>query len=279
MRRVSRFSGRPLGVAVLALCVGACSSTVVTTDRVARRVTVSPPAAPAIDRLVITQPNWRPGGSNWALELTWVATGATPFDHYEAWRDGEAMDESIESAAWTDRNVQPGTRYRYAVVGVTVDGSRTRPERSAIVTDTPPVADARLEGSFVMVMRAEASEGVDDPVNGGKVVFRFDPVCRRGACSTRWTVRDRATDVTLTREGAIYAGRDHTPLLIHNCFGDETDERVRARFRVVDAASRRGRWRAVEIDGSIAERSAWRGCMVASIRWTVHGVSRHGVIR
>ncbi|HEY6566288.1 MAG TPA: hypothetical protein VI341_02115 [Actinomycetota bacterium] len=274
MRRTSRLSGRPLGVAALVLCVGACSSTVVTTDRVARRVTVSPSAAPAIDRLEITEPEWRPDGSDWRLELTWAATGTRPFDHYEAWRNGEVVDESIESAAWTDRNVEPGTRYRYAVVGVTVDGSRTLPERSAIITDTPPVADARLEGSFVMVMHADTSEGVDDPVDGGKVVFRFDPVCGRGACTTRWTVHDRATEMTLTREGATYAGRDHTPLLIRNCLGDEIDERVRARFRVVEAASREGRWRAMEIDGSIAERSAWRGCMVASIRWTVHGVLR-----
>lgn len=274
MRRSPRFSGRPLGVAVLALCVGACSSTVVTTDRVARRVTVAPSAVPAIAGLEITEPTWRPDGSDWALDLTWASTGAMPFDHYEVWRDGDAVDAWVDAATWTDRDVEPGTRYRYAVIGVAADGSRTRPERSTIDTDTPPVGDARLEGSFVMVMHAEASEGVDDPVNGGRVVFRFDPVCGRGACSTRWTVRDRETDMTLTRDGSIYVGRDHTPLLIRNCFGDEVDERVRARFRVVEAASRDGRWRAVGIEGAVTERSAWSGCMVASIRWTVRGVIR-----
>jgi hypothetical protein len=259
---------------MLALCVVACSSTVVTTDRVARRVTDAPSVPPAIADLEITEPTWRADGSNWALGLTWVATSATPFDHYEVWRNGDAVDESIAAATWTDRDVAPGTRYRYAVIGVAADGSRTRPERSTIDTDTPPVGDARLEGSFVMVMHAEASEGVDDPVKGGRVVFRFDPSCGRGACSTRWTVRDRETDMTLTRDGAIYAGRDRTPLLIRNCLGDEVDEGVRARFRVVEAASRDGRWRAVAIEGAISERSAWSGCMEASIRWTVRGVIR-----
>lgn len=274
MRRSPRFSGRPLGVAVLALCVGACSSTVVTDDRVARRVTASASATPSIDGLAITEPTWRPDGSNWALGLAWSVTGGTSLDHYEVWRNGQAVDESIAAATWTDRDVEPGTRYRYAVIGVTADGGRTRPERSVISTGAPPIADARLEGSFVMVMHAESSRGVDDPVDGGRVVFRFDPACGQGACSTIWTVRDRETDMTLARDGAIYAGRASTPLLIRNCFGDEIAEHVRARFRVVEAASRDGRWRAVGIEGAISERSASNGCMVASIRWAVRGVIR-----
>ncbi len=75
----------------------------------------------------------------------------------------------------------------------------------------------------------------------------------------------------LVRDGATYAGRARTPLLIRNCYGDEVDEQVSARFRVVDADARGGSWRATRIEGAITERSKWKGCMVAFIEWTVEG--------
>jgi hypothetical protein len=272
MRRVSWFSVRFLGVGalalVLALAVVGCTSTVRTEDRVARRVTIT--AGPAIEDLRTEEPAWRADGSNWALALTWEARDPV-FDHYEVWRNGYALDEQVTGPSWTDTTVEPGTHYRYAVVGVTDDGVRTLPLRTSIRTDSPPVAQARLEGSFVMVMHVERAKGTDDPVDGGRVVFRFEPTCGRGACATRWTVRDRDTDVVLRFHGTRYSGRARTPLLIRNCFGDEVDERVLARFRVVDAALWHGRWRATKIEGAIAERSVRSGCMVASIRWSVRG--------
>jgi hypothetical protein len=269
-----RRSLRLFGVAVLALCLGACTSMASTTDRVAHRVTVSPAPRPAVEGLTIAEPAWQPDGSDWALALRWEAPAGTLLDHYEVWRDGRPLDEQVPGLVWTDRRVEPGTRYEYAVLGVTADGVRTQPSRSTIRTDTPPVADARLDGSFVMVMHVEEAQGTGDPVQGGRVVFRFAPDCARGACSVVWTVRERDTHMTLARDGAIYSDRARTPLLIRNCFGDEIDERVLARFRVVGATSRRGRWQATKIEGTVSERVAWKGCTTASIVWSVRGTVR-----
>ena len=268
MRRSLRF----FGVAAFVLCTAACTSTSPTPGRSPNRVTASPARPPAIEGLTIHEPVWTWERSDWALHLVWDPPTGSPIERYEVARNGSVVDEQVAEAAWTDPQVRPGARYRYAVIGITEDGGRTLPARTSIVTGMPPLADARLQGSFVMMMRVEDSVGTHGHVEGGRVVFRFDPRCARGPCSVRWTVRDRATDVLLDRDGTTYAARAETPLLIRNCLGGETAEEVDATFDVVEAAATRGRWRATKIEGSITERSVWEGCMTASITWDVRGI-------
>jgi hypothetical protein len=221
--------------------------------------------------LTIEEPDWKATGANWALDVSWHALDEPTIDHYEVARDGVTVDDAVTGTSFRDRQVQPGVRYRYEVVGVAADGTQTRPASASIKTDEPPLSEARLDGTFVVRMVVERATGTRNPVRGGAIFYRFDPVCDRGACAVRWSVRKARTDGTLRRAEAVYAATLRTPLFVRNCFGSVVDETLDVRLRVTAAAASRGRWRATRIEGTIEEVSSYGGCVTATIDWNVRG--------
>jgi hypothetical protein len=227
---------------------------------------------PSVGNLAIEEPPWNATGSNWELRLSWDAPDGFDVDHYVVARDGIEVDDQVAGGRWTDHDVEPGARFSYRVTAMASDGTASRPAKGSIKTEAPSLDDARLEGSFFMTMHVDQATGTRDPVSGGAVVFRFDPTCRNGPCSVRWTVRDRQTDALLPREGGAYAASVSTPLFITNCFGAVIDESVNADLRVTAAAPVHDAWRATRIEGTVRERSSSSGCVSASIDWNVRGV-------
>ena len=261
-------------IAALTLMASACTSTSDGGGATEPPSAGTPP--PAVDRATVSdveiaEPRWQPDGSNWALNLSWSAPAGVTLDHFVVMRNGESVIDGVPGDSWIDEDVEPGVRYRYAVFGVAADGATTRPGLATIRTGTPAVADARLEGTFEMLMHVDSATGTEAPVSGGGTFFRFEPRCSNGPCDVRWTVRSRTTDAMLPRSGGSYGGRVRTPFLVRNCFGTAIDEKVVVRFRVVAASPSDGRWRATRIDGTIDETSSWSGCRTASIDWNVRG--------
>ncbi|CAN5688730.1 hypothetical protein BH18ACT17_BH18ACT17_10060 [soil metagenome] len=221
--------------------------------------------------LEIDEPAWRADGDNWKLRLSWQEPAGGTIDHYELDRDGVTVADEIVRPGLSDVDVEPGTRYRYEVVGVDVDGDQTGSATASIRTREPKLSEARLEGAFVVRMTVERVSGTRNPVRGGAIVFSFDPACRTGPCPVRWTVRHARTDGMLRRDAGLYAADLRTPLFVRNCFGATIDEALDVRVRVSKAAPLRGQWRATKIEGTIAEVSSYRGCMTATIDWNVRG--------
>jgi len=224
-----------------------------------------------VDGLAIDEPDWKADGANWHLQLSWVAPDEVAIDHYEIRRDGVTVDAEVDGTTFRDEQVEPGARYRYEVVGVGIEGGRTRSVRASIKTDEPRTSDARLAGSFAVRMVVRRASGTDDPVRGGGIFFGFDPRCRSGPCPVRWTVRNAKTEGTLDRDDGVYSGNLRTPLFVRNCFGAVIDEAIDVRLRVKAAAPLRGEWRATKIEGTIDEVSSFGGCMTATIHWNVRG--------
>ena len=266
--------GPVIGISLLVV-VGACTAS--STPRVpattAPSATTSEPAIGGLrpTGLTVAEPEWKASGANWVLDLSWRPIGEASIDHYEVARDGVTVDEGVPGTTFRDRDVEPGARYRYEVVGVAPDGTQTRPATVSIRTDEPPLSEARLDGTFVVRMVVDRSSGTRNPVRGGAIFYGFDPVCRSGACSVRWTVRKARTDGTLRRNDAVYAANLRTPLFVRNCFGAVVDEALGVRLRVTAAAPLRGRWHATRIRGTIEEVSSYAGCMTATIDWNVRG--------
>jgi hypothetical protein len=238
--------------------------------------TASPTTAPVtrsatIEGLSIAEPAWRPDGDDWQLVLTWRAPDGVAIDHYEVRRNGVTIDRDVSAATFSDVDVEPGARYRYAVVGVAADGIETGEATASIRTHEPKVSLARLEGSFVVRMAVDRASGTADPVRGGAISFTFDPACRSGPCHVGWSVRRAKTDGTLRRDDALYEAKLRTPLFIRNCHGDVVDEALVVRLRVTRAAPLDGEWRATKIEGTIREVSSSGGCLTARIDWHVHG--------
>ena len=219
----------------------------------------------------IEEPAWRPDGGDWELVLTWRAPDGSAIDHYVVTRNGVTIDRDVESASYSDVDVEPGARYRYAVVGVDADGVETEPAIASIKTDEPKIALARLEGTFVVRMAVDRSSGTADPVRGGAISFTFDPACRSGPCAVGWAIRRAKTDGKLRRVDAVYTAKLRTPLFIRNCYGALVDESLVVRLRVTRAAPLDGEWRATKFEGSIREISSYGGCVTATIDWNVHG--------
>ena len=259
----------------LLVVLGACttSSTAGAPSATAPSATASEPAIGGLrpGKLTISEPEWKANGANWTLELAWRAVDDAPIDHYEVARDGVTVDEAVTGTTFRDGDVEPGARYRYEVVGIGADGTRTRHATASIKTDEPPLSRARLEGTFVVRMVVDRASGTRNPVRGGAIFFGFDPLCRTGACAVRWTVRKARTDGTLRPTAAVYAARLRTPLFVRNCFGAVVDEALDVRLRVTAAAPLRGRWHATRIEGTIEEVSSYAGCMTATIDWNVRG--------
>jgi hypothetical protein len=259
----------------LLLVLGACTASSTTGVPLAAvpSATADPPAIGSLrpGGLTIDEPNWKPTGANWALDVSWDALDEQTIDHYAVARDGVTVDDVVTGTVFRDREVEPGIRYRYEVVGVAADGTQTRPATVSIKTDEPTLSEARLEGTFIVRMVVERATGTRKPVRGGAIFFRFDPTCDSGACAVRWSVRKARTDGTLRRTDAVYAATLRTPLFVRNCFGTVVDESLDVRMRVTAAAASRGRWRATRIEGTIEEVSSYGGCVTATIDWKVRG--------
>jgi hypothetical protein len=243
-------------------------------------VTIAPssaaPTGPSIESLTIEgleidEPRWTADGSRWRLTLTWTAPEGVEVDHYEVRRNGVTVDDAVRSTTFPDPEVKPGARYRYSVIGLDADGEATRAAVARIKTDEPSLAEARLQGTFVVRMRVVRASGTKDPVRGGAIFFSFDPSCAKGACSVRWTVRRSRAQGALQRDEASYTATLRTPFFVRNCFGRLTDETLNVRLRVRAAAPIKRTWRVTKIEGSIEEVSSHPGCKTASIDWDVHG--------
>ncbi|MDH4113327.1 MAG: fibronectin type III domain-containing protein [Actinomycetota bacterium] len=267
----------PTAGAIAASLLAACTAAPSVSDIPTPTPTASPSASAIriedveIAPLRIEEPDWKASGVNWALELSWQAPVDAVIDHYEVRRNGVTVANSVGEETFRDDGVEPGARYRYEVVGVDADGRQTMAAVSSIKTRAPKLSVARLEGTFAVRMTVRRSSGTKNPVRGRDITFGFDPTCRSGACSVRWTVGRARTNGILRRMRAMYVAKLRTPLFVRNCFGDVIREALDVRLKVTKAAPLGDAWRATKIEGTIAEVSSYRGCKTATIGWTVHG--------
>jgi hypothetical protein len=125
------------------------------------------------------------------------------------------------------------------------------------VAPNPPVAEARLEGSFDTVLTFTASNGFNIPVGStDDVTFTFQPTCASGACDgtlsftvERWAGVSTTVNVPLIRSGASYTGT--TSATMSSCgssiFG--VTGTVEVRLEVAEGGWAGGVWRATRLTG------------------------------
>jgi hypothetical protein len=210
-----------------------------------RRGDVEPIGDTQVHHLEVDQPRtWDPSPARWSVTLSWQAPNAD-VDHYEVQRNGIAVAERVAEPSFTDPAVEPEHTYVYSVMAIDVDGQRSMPAKTKVKTNGPKLADARLEGKFLVKMHATSSYGLSGGTEDGAFFFLFDPRCHAGACAVRWSVQKRQTEATLPHDGARYAGTIHQPFQIHDCHG-----------------------------GSMKETAVAPGCMTAGIHWTLQGMAQ-----
>lgn len=239
--------------------------------------TTAPTAdAPATIESLRAEPpsRWDPSGRDWGITLMWIASPA--LTSFQVRRDGVLLADDLTATGYRDTRVDPATTYRYAVVGSDAKGTSTVPAVVAITTGAPAVAEARLEGSFLVRMRVVASSGLrTDPsplAGSGSMLFRYAPTCVRGPCDVRWSVRAHPSTGVLDRTRRRYRGVAHGPFLLRSCHGGVIDGRIAMGTHVAAAGPVNRTWRATRVEGTLTESGAANGCATATITWAFAGV-------
>jgi hypothetical protein len=236
----------------------------------------SPTASVALRGLSADQPSrWSADAHRWKVTLSWEAPDEVTIDHYEVDRDGRTIAKDVSATRFTDEGAEPGSTYRYQVRGVTPDGAATAPDAVDVTTGSPPAADARLVGSFVIKLHITSQSGLQSGAHGGGIVFVFGPRCHAGPCDVVWSRRGSSGSGILRRNGAAYAGTVRAPFLVHSCHGGVIDETLVFHLRVVEGAAFHREWRASKIDGTLDESASSSGCLTARLSYRLTGFAQH----
>ena len=180
------------------------------------------------------------------------ATGPLP-DKYLIVSYG-AVTGSVPGTATSYRQagLTPGSTYKYSVVAVR--GGKRSPPSAAVATSTltPPISQARLQGSWNV--RVKYLHPASRSRNGTGTWF-FSPVCTTGACDVTVSTAGGRFSFTmkLARAGASYQGQ--AVVNFYTCgprgstIPDPTTLRIRVRVR--HAAGQGQAWLATSLAGTM----------------------------
>jgi hypothetical protein len=69
-----------------------------------------------------------------ANELSWERSTEADLKHYRVWRDGVLLADAVDVPAYTDRTVESGKKYRYAVSAVDAYGNESSQSQPVEIT-------------------------------------------------------------------------------------------------------------------------------------------------
>ena len=187
-------------------------------------------------------------------------TGPLP-DKYLILSDGKVI-ASVAGTATSYKRVglTPAARYRYRLMAVR-DGKRS--PLSAVVamsTLTPPIAYARLQGSWIVRLTYTRRISIRG-ARHGTLFWQAVPACAAGACDVSILVQaDRHSfTASLIRAGAVYRGHVVVNFLPcgkgANSIPDPAT--LTFRIRVTAAAGKHQWWAATSLAGTMTENSSY----------------------
>jgi len=203
------------------------------------------------------------------------STSGPSVDHYLILRGGTAIGSVPGTAtSYQDLGLVPATGYQYRVVAVS-GSHRSAPSSVLVVkTPTPPISDARLQGSWYVDSKVLTS--TDPPPAVGRTAtdtWKFAPQCTSGACavavSGNWITT--LVTVTLTRAGAVYTGTAHPSIFTCGPSNIPMRDTLTIKITVGGASIQNQMWTATSWTGTMKEdvqytpTSADKGCPASSV--------------
>jgi hypothetical protein len=187
------------------------------------------------------------------VTLRWIQpSGGPEVSGYDIYRDG-AFQVHLDGTPTTfvDEEAVPAQRYEYEIEA---RSGRLSSDRASIhvQTSTPPLAMARLDGTYDVQAKTESNYGYSGYPEGRRFAFIFEPTCDAGACSTKVRIRDfEDLRTTLTRKGAAYEGFA-MGRIGSRCEGAPRTSIVTIELEVARAEAVRGDWLATELVGTLS---------------------------
>lgn len=205
--------------------------------------------------------------------LRWtVPTDGDAVETYEITRDGRSRGTvSGTETSYTDRDVSPGTAYRYGIQSRSGGGTSDEIFVEAR-TKVPPLKAARLQGAFNVTTKTLSSSGYQNSPEAPSLGWRFRPKCKVGACSVVWNdLHARRVRTLLRRSGARYGGT-YTGFFNVLCAGTRSTSTVTVELRVKRARMIGGEWRAARFVGTVKQSEASQlGCITSGATLSVRG--------
>jgi hypothetical protein len=179
------------------------------------------------------------------------------------------MDHSFK-----DTKPEPDSTYHYQVVAVGSGGAMSKPASVTIKTHAPPLAEAKLSGSFATTLHITSQSGLQSGASGSRRLFRFEPRCETGACAVTWSEEGLPGKGILRPRSSGYSGTLTAPFGIGSCSGGRVNETLIFQIHVTRAQVLRHKWRATAFTGSLRESAATKGCVTGRITYSMRGILR-----
>jgi hypothetical protein len=261
------------GASLLALvaCTGSTVGPPTTTPSGSGSITAAAPAAP--DGLRASQPRrWASDPASWVVTLDWNPTAGAR--SYVVDRNGRTLASSVIDRSFKDTKPEPDSTYHYQVLAVGSGGALSKPASVTIKTHAPPLAEARLFGSFVTKLHITSQSGLQSGASGSRRLFRFVPRCETGACAVTWSEEGLPGKGILRPRSSGYSGTVSAPFGIGSCSGGRVSETLIFQIHVTRAQVLRHDWRAAAFAGRLRESAATKGCVTGRINYSMTGVLR-----
>jgi hypothetical protein len=193
-----------------------------------------------------------------ALSWSRPPTGPLP-DKYLILSDGRLAGSVAGMAtSYRQAGLTPASTYQYRVVAVR--GGKRSPQSAvlAVSTLTPPVSQARLQGSWSVDLRyLQRVFGIRNVTLPAKAV----PACAAGPCDAmlRITSHRHPFSVKLTRAGAVYRGRTLVDFIRCGTASNSIPDPMTLTFRL-------------RVTSAVGEGQVWAA---TSLVGTMNGTSRY----
>jgi Fibronectin type III domain len=185
-------------------------------------------------------------------------TGPLPDKYLILSDDRLAGSVAGTATSYRQAGLTPASSYQYSVVAVR--GGKRSPRSAAlpVSTLTPPISQARLQGSWSVTVRyLQRVFGVRNVALPGEVI----PACAAGACDVTLHVTSRRHpfSVKLTRAGAVYRGQTVVGFIRCGTAGNSIPDPTTLKFRVrITSAAGEGQvWAATSMTGTMTGTSRY----------------------
>jgi hypothetical protein len=185
-------------------------------------------------------------------------TGPLP-DKYLILSDGRLAGSVAGTAtSYRQAGLTPASSYKYSVVAVR--GGKRSPQSAAlpVSTLTPPVSQARLQGSWSVALRYHQRVF---RTRNATLPGEFIPACAAGPCDVTLhvTARRYRFSVKLARAGAVYRGQTAVRFIRCGTAGNSIPDPTTLRFRVrITSAAGEGQvWAATSMAGTMTGTSGY----------------------
>ncbi len=236
-------------------------------------VSASPSPVAAVTGLEASQPqSWHTEPTSWLVTLSWTAPeGETQLSGYTIVRNGKPIASGVTATTYEDANVEPGITYHYSVLARGADGGESQPVSVNLKTHKPSLANARLDGRFIVRMHVVSQRHLTGKVQALPAQFNFVPTCGSGACGVKWSAKGERGSGRLPKRRAAYAGTVRSTFRISSCHGGSVFETLVIHLHVTAAKVLHHEWRASKLEGTLSESASSPGCLTGHIDWSYAG--------